>query len=146
MKTIIITGPSGSGKSFLSDKLSNLFPDTILIKTDYYYKDSKFIKFLSTFMSDIYDRPESIKRKELIENLNLINNKSNVINTYYYDFKKRKSFNKRITINYKSKEQLLIIEGIFAHRLNLDYKKTINIICEEDNHICTIGLMLSHIR
>ena len=136
MKTIIITGPSGSGKSFLSNKLSNLFPDTILIKTDSYYKDSKFIKFLSIFMSDIYDRPESIKRKELIDNINLINDKSSVINSYYYDFKKRESLNKRVTINYKSNEQLLIIEGIFAHRLNIDYKNTINIICEKDKHIC----------
>ena len=50
MKTIIITGPSGSGKSFLSNKLVKIFPDTIVIKTDYYYKDSKFIKFLSIIL------------------------------------------------------------------------------------------------
>ena len=30
----------------------------------------------------------------------------------------------------------MIIEGIFSHRLNIDYKNTINIICEEDKLIC----------
>tara|TARA_Y100001968_G_C19323666_1_gene700591 strand:+ start:604 stop:1215 length:612 start_codon:yes stop_codon:yes gene_type:complete len=136
MKTIIITGPSGSGKSFLSNKLSHLFSDTVLIKTDSYYRDSSFIKLLSIFVRDLYDRPLSIKRKELIANLKRINNKSSVINSYYYDFKRRKSLNKRIFIDYKFEEQFLIVEGIFAHRLSLNYQNTINIICEEEKLIC----------
>ena len=136
MKTLIITGPSGSGKSFLSNKLLNLFQDTILIKTDSYYKDSKFIKFLSIFVRDIYDRPVSIKRKELGDNLKSINNKSRVIKSYYYDFKNRRSFNRKLRLNYKVEDQLLIIEGIFAHRLDIDYQNTINIICEENKQIC----------
>jgi len=136
MKTLIITGPSGSGKSFLSNKLLNLFQDTIIIKTDSYYKDSKFIKFLSIFVRDIYDRPVSIKRKELVNNLKSINNKSRVINSYYYDFKKRRSLNRRLNLNYEVEDQLLIIEGIFAHRLDIDYQNTINIICEENKQIC----------
>tara|TARA_Y100001968_G_C19301174_1_gene689111 strand:- start:104 stop:709 length:606 start_codon:yes stop_codon:yes gene_type:complete len=136
MKTIIITGPSGSGKSFLSNNLSSLFIDTILINTDSYYKDSNFIKFLSIFVSDIYDRPLSIKRKELLENLQSINNKSRYINSYCYDFKRRISSNKRIYLNYENDKQFLIIEGIFAHRLDIDYQKTLNIICEDDEDIC----------
>ena len=32
MKTIVITGPSGSGKSYLSNKLSKLFYNSIVIK------------------------------------------------------------------------------------------------------------------
>ena len=55
MKTLIITGPSGSGKSNLSKKISKLFNNTIVIKTDSYYKDNIFIKFLSIFQYDIYD-------------------------------------------------------------------------------------------
>ena len=136
MKTIIITGPSGSGKSFLSNKLLNLFPDTILIKTDSYYKDSIFIKFLSIIVRDIYDRTVSIKRKELIDNLKSINNKSRVINSFNYDFKKRRSLNRRLNLNYEVEDQLLIIEGIFAHRLDIDYQNTINIICEENKQVC----------
>ena len=136
MKTIVITGPSGSGKTFLSNKLSISFPGTILIKTDSYYKDCKFIKFLSTLVSDIYDRPMSIKRKAIIDNIISINDKSKFINSYYYDFRRRISLNKKIKLNYQYKEQFLIIEGIFAHRLDIDYFKTINIICEEDKLIC----------
>ena len=136
MKTIIITGPSGSGKSFLSNKLLNLFPDTILIKTDSYYKDSIFIKFLSIIVRDIYDRTVSIKRKELIDNLKSINNKSRIIKSHYYDFKNRRSFNRSLSLNYDVEDQLLIIEGIFAHRLDIDYQNTINIICEENKQIC----------
>ena len=136
MKTVVITGPSGSGKSFLSNNLLKLFPETILIKTDSYYKDSKFIKLLSIIVRDIYDRPMSIRRKELNDNLKSINNKSNIINSFYYDFKNRRSLNKTININYEVEEQLLIIEGIFAHRLDIDYNNTLNIICEEDKLIC----------
>ena len=47
MKIIVITGPSGSGKSFLTKKLCNLFDDTIVIKTDSYYSDSLIIKLIS---------------------------------------------------------------------------------------------------
>ena len=47
MKTLIITGPSGSGKSYLTKNISKLFNNTIVIKTDSYYKDNIFIKFLS---------------------------------------------------------------------------------------------------
>ena len=136
MKTIIITGPSGSGKSYLSKKLSKLLHHTILIKTDSYYKDSDYIKFLSILLNDIYDRPFSIKRKELLNNINLLNNKAEIINSYNYDFKRKKSFNKIISVNYDIEKQFLIIEGIFAHRLDIDYTNSLNIICKEDKHIC----------
>ena len=56
MKTLIITGPSGSGKSYLSKRISKVFNNTIVIKTDSYYKDNIFIKFLSLIQYDIYDR------------------------------------------------------------------------------------------
>ena len=136
MKTIIITGPSGSGKTILSKKLSKLFEDTIVIKTDSYYSDSLIIKLLSIFKFDIYDRPISLKRKELIKALKSINNGSLVINSYKYDFKKKKSLNSKIKLNYKGKNQFLILEGIFAHRLDLNYHDTINIVCIEDKDIC----------
>ena len=47
MKTIVITGPSGSGKSYLSNKLSKLFNNSIVIETDSYYRDNILIKYLS---------------------------------------------------------------------------------------------------
>ena len=91
MKTLIITGPSGSGKSYLSKKISKLFKNTIVIKTDSYYRDNIFIKFLSTFQYDIYDRPISFKKSEIKKTLRSLHNKERLISFYNYDFKKKQS-------------------------------------------------------
>ena len=136
MITIIITGPSGSGKSLLTNKLYKLFEDSIVITTDSYYRDSILIKFLSIFKFDIYDRLISIMRKELNNTIISIYNKNRIINSYYYDFIRRRSSQSKIKINHKSENQFLILEGIFAHRLDLNYQETINIICEEKKEIC----------
>ena len=136
MKTLIITGPSGSGKSYLSKKISKLFNNTIVIKTDSYYKDNIFIKFLSIFQYDIYDRPISFKKSEIKKTLRSLNNKDRLISFYNYDFQRKKSSKSEGTINYEGDNQLLILEGIFAHRLDLNYNETINIVCEEEKDIC----------
>ena len=136
MKTIIITGPSGSGKSYLSKKISKLFNNTIVIKTDSYYKDNIFIKFLSIFQYDIYDRPISFKKSEIKKTLRSLYNKDKLILFYNYDFQRKQSSKSEGTINYEGDNQLLILEGIFAHRLDLNYNETINIICREEKDIC----------
>ena len=136
MKTLIITGPSGSGKSYLSKKISKLFNNTIVIKTDSYYKDNIFIKFLSIFQYDIYDRPISFKKSEIKKTLRSLHNKDRLISFYNYDFQRKKSSKSEGTINYEGDNQLLILEGIFAHRLDLNYNETINIVCEEEKDIC----------
>ena len=136
MKTIIITGPSGSGKTYLSNKLNKLFDNSIVIKTDSYYRDNIFIRFLSIFFYDIYDRPLSINKKELKNALTAINNKDKLIKFYQYDFKRKQSSYSKKSIKYKAENQFLILEGIFAHRLDLNYQETINIICEEKKDIC----------
>ena len=136
MKTLIITGPSGSGKSYLSKKISKLFNNTIVIKTDSYYKDNIFIKFLSIFQYDIYDRPISFKKSEIKKTLRSLHNKDRLISFYNYDFKRKQSSKLEGIINYEGDNQLLILEGIFAHRLDLNYNETINIICKEEKDIC----------
>ena len=136
MKTLIITGPSGSGKSYLSKKISKLFNNTIVIKTDSYYKDNIIIKFLSIFQNDIYDRPISFKKSEIKKTLRSLHNKDRLISFYNYDFQRKKSSKSEVTINYEGENQLLILEGIFAHRLDLNYNETINIVCEEEKNIC----------
>ena len=136
MKTLIITGPSGSGKSYLTKKISKLFNNTIVIKTDSYYKDNIFIKFLSIFQYDIYDRPISFKKSEIKKTLRSLHNKDRLISFYNYDFQRKKSSKKEENINYEGDNQLLILEGIFAHRLDLNYNKTINIVCEVEKDIC----------
>ena len=85
MKTIIITGPTGSGKSYLSNKLSKLFINSIVIKTDSYYRDNILIRFLSIFLYDIYDRLISIKKNEIKKTLRSINNKDRKIQFYKYN-------------------------------------------------------------
>jgi len=136
MITIVITGPSGSGKTYLSNKLNKLFDNSIVIKTDSYYRDNIFIRFLSIFFYDIYDRPLSINKKELKNTLTAIHNKDKLITFYQYDFKRKQSSYSKKSIKYKAENQFLILEGIFAHRLDLNYQETINIICEERKDIC----------
>tara|TARA_Y100001968_G_scaffold87920_1_gene78944 strand:- start:216 stop:827 length:612 start_codon:yes stop_codon:yes gene_type:complete len=134
MKTIVITGPSGSGKTILANKLYKDLKNTIVIKTDSYYRDNLLIKLFSLFSKDIYDRIISIKNKEIIKTIKSINNNEGRIILYNYEFKSRKS-TKLIKTN-KNHIKFLIVEGIFAHRLNLNYKKTINILCQENKEIC----------
>jgi len=136
MKTIIITGPSGSGKTFLSHKLSKLFYNSIVLTTDSYYRDNFFIRLVSKYLYDIYDRPISIKRNEINTTIRSIQNKDRLISFYKYDFKKKISSSSKKSIEYKDDNQFLILEGIFAHRLDLNYQKTINIICVEAKDIC----------
>jgi len=136
MKTIIITGPSGSGKTYLSNRLSKLFYNSIVIKTDSYYRDNILIKFLSIFLFDVYDKPFSIKNKEIKNTLRSIDKKDRFISVYKYDFKRKTSSQSKININYKGDNQFLILEGIFSHRLGLNYQDTINIVCKEEKAIC----------
>ncbi len=135
MKTIIITGPSGSGKSILTNKLAKVFDNVITIQTDSFYKDDIYIKLLSCIKHDIYDRKFSIKSKEIIETLNSYYNNTSVI-LYNYDFKIKKSTKSLQNSKTCNTNRILILEGIFAHRLELNYKQTINIICKEEKNIC----------
>ena len=136
MITIVITGPSGSGKSYLSDKLSRLFKNTIVIKTDSYYRDNFFIRILSIFKFDIYDRPLSIKKYEIMKNIDSIYKKDKSVYLSKYNFKKRQSSKTPIKINYNGRDQFLILEGVFSHCLDIDYKNSINIVCKEEKNIC----------
>ena len=136
MKTIVITGASGSGKSYLSNKLSKLFYNSIVINTDSYYRDNILIKFLSKFLYDIYDRPMSFKKNEIKKTLRSLHDKDRLISFFKYDFKLKQSSKSMISLNYDLDSQFIILEGIFAHRLDLNYQETINIVCEEAKEIC----------
>ena len=136
MKTIVITGPSGSGKTYLSNKLSKLFNNSIIIKTDSYYRDDFYIKLLSIFIYDIYDRFISIKDKCLIKTITSIYNKEDYPTFYKYDFRSKRSTQLKRLIKYHNNNSFLILEGIFSHRLDIDYEKTINILCNEEKEIC----------
>ena len=136
MKTIVITGASGSGKTYLSNKLSKLFYNSIIINTDSYYRDDLYIKILSIFINDIYDRFISLKDKCLIKTITSIINKEEYVTFYNYDFKRKRSSQSKKQIQYQNNNRFIILEGIFAHRLDLNYEQTINIICKEQKRIC----------
>ncbi len=133
MQLIVITGPSGSGKTVLGEKLADTLKDSIVIKTDSYYRDDMIIKLLSFLFYDIYDRIISIKDKQLIQIIESIINKDNNVIFSYYDFKSKVSTKQ---IKYIRNIRYIILEGIFAHRLNLNYRNTINIIIEQKKEIC----------
>ena len=134
MKVIVITGPSGSGKTLLANKLCNDLNNSFIIKTDSYYRDNLFIKIISLYINDIYDRLISIKDKALLKTIHSIYNNDKVITFHNYNFKSKKSSNSRRIIQNNTK--FLIVEGIFSHRLDLNYKKSINILCKQKKEIC----------
>ena len=139
MDLIIITGPSGSGKSILAKKIRNEFKNINIIKTDSYYRDNIMIKLLSIYFKGIYDRIISIRRNELIDTLKSILNKEELIFDYNYDFRTRKSSKKEvIRENSQDANQIVILEGIFAHRLTRDFRNIIfmKILCIEDKNLC----------
>ena len=134
MRIILITGPSGSGKTFLANKLQKDINNTISINTDSYYRDNLFIKFLSIFIIDIYDKLISVKVKELSQTISSIYKNEQAITFYKYDFKRKKSTH--LIKNLHTKTKFLIIEGIFSHRIDINYKITLNILCKENKEIC----------
>ena len=136
MKTIVITGSSGSGKTRLSNRLADSLTNAIILRTDSYYRDDLFIKLLSIFLIDIYDRLFSIKYKELKSTISSISNKNNISIFYDYDFKRKKSARSIRKVDPANSINYLILEGIFAHRLDLNYKETINVLCKEKKEIC----------
>ena len=136
MKIIIITGPSGSGKTFLSNKLAKIFDNSIVVKTDSYYRDNFIIKILSLFAHDIYDRFISIKNKEIIKTISSLYKKEKYTSFYNYDFSRKISSKSTRQIKYRNNNGFIILEGIFAHRLDLNYNESINILCKENKEIC----------
>ena len=55
---------------------------------------------------------------------------------YNYDFRTKYSSRILKNIKHSYNSRFLIIEGIFSHRLDLNYSETINIICKENKEIC----------
>ena len=136
MKLIIVTGPSGSGKSYLTNRLKNEFENTIVLKTDSYYRDSFLIRLISIFMIDIYDRIISIRKNELLKTIEKIIRNERFINIRNYDFITKKSSKSKISINQEQKDKILIIEGIFSHRLEIRHKINIYVFCLDNKEIC----------
>ena len=113
MKSIIIgiTGGSGSGKTYLSNKLINKFgKDNInLIHMDSYYNDLKYLSMEEREKNN-FDQPNAFDFNLLSNHLKNLDNKGNV-EIPIYDYKTHTRTNKTSKIIDKP---ILIIEGIFA--------------------------------
>ena len=113
MKSTIIgiTGGSGSGKTYLSNKLINKFgKDNInLIQMDSYYNDLKYLSMEKREKNN-FDQPNAFDFNLLSNHLKNLDNKGNV-EIPIYDYKTHTRTNKTSKIIYKP---ILIIEGIFA--------------------------------
>ena len=113
MKNIIIgiTGGSGSGKTYLANKLIDIFGgDNInLIQMDSYYNDLKHLSMEEREKNN-FDEPNAFDFTLLLDHLKTLDNIGNVeIPNYDYKTHTRKNETSKIT-----HKPILIIEGIFA--------------------------------
>ena len=111
MKIIIITGPSGSGKTTLSNLIKEKLENPFIIRTDDYYKTGLFSKIVPYFIKSYFDRPISLDKRLLRNDIKDIINKKKAFHFYKYDFIER---SKVKVFKYTPKIDYLIIEGIFS--------------------------------
>ena len=116
-KTIIgITGGSGSGKTYLTNKIVDKFGDNNIniIKMDSYYKDLAHLSMQEREINN-FDHPDAFDFELLLDHLNILFNK-NSVQIPIYDYKTHTRKKNVEKIKYKP---IIIIEGIFS----IHYKK-----------------------
>ena len=111
MKLIFISGPSGSGKTTLSNQIIEKIKNSIILRTDNYYKTGLESILLSKFLKGYFDRRISFNYKLFYKDFKYIIKNGTSINERSYDFEKKKINN---LINETNNINILIIEGIFA--------------------------------
>ena len=117
MKLIFISGPSGSGKTTLANEILAMIKNSIVLRTDNYYKTDLQSKVLSRFLEGYFDRSISFNYSLFKKDFNYILKNGTSINERSYDFEKKK-------INNLIKETNninLIVEGIFAKEFSRHY-------------------------
>ena len=111
MKIIIITGPTGSGKSTLSNLLFKNLNNAFILGTDNYYTTGFISNLLSNCINAYFDKPISFDKRLFYKDIKNIlkNRKTSFFLKYDFILKKRiKIFKDISNIDY------LIVEGIFA--------------------------------
>ncbi len=120
MKIIIISGPTGSGKTTLSNQILKRFKNGIELSTDNYYKTGLISKLLSKIIDGYFDRRISFNYKLFKKDFNYILKEGKSVNQFTYNFKNKsikKSYKKTINLEY------IIVEGIFTKELLRNFHK-----------------------
>ena len=111
MKLIFISGPSGSGKTTLANEILAMIKNSIVLRTDNYYKTDLQSKVLSRFLEGYFDRSISFNYSLFKKDFNYILKNGTSINERSYDFEKKKINN---FLKETNNINTLIVEGIFA--------------------------------
>ena len=135
MKVIMISGPTGSGKTTISNKISKEFSNSFILNTDNYYKTGLKSKIFSILVKCYFDKLISFNYKLFKEDFEFILKKGASKHSYSYDFNKKKTIK---TSKKLRKINFLIIEGIFAREVMQDfYKYDVYFIeLKMNKHIC----------
>ena len=106
-----ITGGSGSGKTSVTNAISEVFKDhsVVVIQQDYYYKDQSHLEFEERLNTN-YDHPLAFDNDFLLEHIqDLLDNKA--IEKPVYDYAKHTRSSETIRIEPKD---VIILEGILV--------------------------------
>ena len=111
MKIIGISGGTGSGKTFITNKIKKKFGSRnfSIIELDSYYKDLSHLPFKQREINN-FDHPNSFDFELLIKNLNELD-KNKSVNIPMYNYKEHIRMKKKQLIK---KNKIIIIEGIFS--------------------------------
>ena len=109
-KVIGICGGSGSGKTTIVRKISELFSDFVFLAQDNYYKSAEFISN-NNITAFNFDHPEAFDNDLLIEHLLKLKN-GQTIEIPQYDFVHHRR--KEETVHVEPKK-LIIFEGIMIY-------------------------------
>ena len=111
MKIVIITGPTGSGKTTFANALFDNLKYAFILRTDNYYKTGFISNLFSYFVNAYFDKPLSLNKNLIQKDINAILKNKYISKFYKYDFIRKKRIK---VIKDISRIDFLIIEGIFA--------------------------------
>lgn len=108
-KLIGITGGSGSGKTTIVRKISEIVPEFVFIPQDNYYKSAEYINNTNITAFN-FDHPEAFDNELLYDHLSMLKN-GTPVEMPQYDFVKHRRKEQTIRVEPKS---LIIFEGILV--------------------------------
>ncbi len=109
VKLVGITGGSGSGKTTIVRKISEIVPDFVFIPQDNYYKSAEYISN-SNITAFNFDHPEAFDNELLFEQLSMLKH-GEKIEMPQYDFVRHRRKPEKVRVEPK---RLVIFEGIMV--------------------------------